>query len=426
MKKIVLYLLIFSILVLGCIPAMAQEEITVYLNNEKLVFDVAPLVVKERVLVPMRLIFEKLGATVQWYPETNSATVTTGYKGLSFSIGSPLMQNQWRTIELDVPVMAKDGRTLVPLRAISEAFGSTVKWDDESKSVIIYSEDFVDFSKEKPTQETVEVSDATELLNAIGSNKRIILTKDYYNLSNAGEVNNEYVEKETNFEGSFSGQYTIKNVVNMSIEGNAEIATDEINSHVLYFKNCGKITLSGLTVGHTEPADSYQCEGAVTRFDYCDTVNIENCNLYGCGAVGVYGLKAKNLLITNSKIYDCTFSGIWLTENSEAQVVKTEIFNCNLLSGFLRIDSSKIVLDNCNIHHITCDNQVTFVDTLSYADAPSEVIINNTVFENNTFFDIADSNTKISFNKCSFNYNNANIYIKDSIFSDCTLTLEKQ
>lgn len=430
MKNFLSFALVILLVFTTCIPAMASEEISVYFNNEKLDFDVPPTIINNRVLVPMRHIFEKLGAEVEWYGETGTATATIGYRYISITIGSPLMDTQRTPIELDVPAIASDGRILVPLRAISESFESTVKWDESTNSVFVYSKDFVDYSQELPEQEVIEVATATELLKSIGSNKKIILTSDYYNLSDTEEFENEFIEKEPSYFENSPGQYTIKNVVNMEITGNAEIAIDELSVDVLRFENCGKITLSGITAGHTKPAEHYECEGAVTRFNYCDNIKIEKCNLYGCGAEGIYSQASTNIAVTDCKIYDCTYSGIWLTDNSDAKVSKTEFFDCDLFGGFLRIDDSQITLDECNIHDMICDDQTPFIDSFSsihlepaksYHEVLTKVTINNSTFKNNTFYEISEKYISITFNHCTFEGNNAQINPNEKIFNDCTV-----
>ena len=117
-----------------------SNEIKIYLNNEQLKFDITPITEKDRTLVPMRAIFEALGAEVEWENETRTATATKNGITVSVTIDSNKMQKNGEDIELDVPArLVGDSRTLVPLRAISEAFGCQVEWDEELQRVDIYS-----------------------------------------------------------------------------------------------------------------------------------------------------------------------------------------------------------------------------------------------------------------------------------------------
>ena len=88
----------------------------------------------------MRAIFEALGAEVEWENETQTATATKDGITVSVTIDSDRMLKNGEEIELDVPArLVEDSRTLVPLRAISEAFGCQVEWDEELQRVDIYS-----------------------------------------------------------------------------------------------------------------------------------------------------------------------------------------------------------------------------------------------------------------------------------------------
>ena len=190
MKRKILSMIIFVTLIfsISSFVVFANDEVfSVYLNNEKLEFDVPPEIVNNRVMVPMRAVFEKLGATVTWETDTNTAYAVDYNKmqGVAITVGKEQMIDiNMNIIPLDVPAITKNGRTLVPLRAISEAFGCNVDWLRTENTVNIYCEGFIDYSNESE-QITVQVSTVDELLNNIGSNKRIVLISEYYNLSDA-------------------------------------------------------------------------------------------------------------------------------------------------------------------------------------------------------------------------------------------------
>ena len=73
-----------------------SNEIKIYLNNEELKFDITPITEKDRTLVPMRAIFEALGAEVEWENETRTATATKNGITVSVTIDSNKMQEEWR------------------------------------------------------------------------------------------------------------------------------------------------------------------------------------------------------------------------------------------------------------------------------------------------------------------------------------------
>jgi len=117
--------------------APAADNITVKLNGSALSFDVAPQIINDRTMVPMRKIFESLGATVDWNGDTRTITSTKGDTSIVMAIDNPVMTVNGAEVTLDsVPVIVND-RTLVPVRAIAESFGSTVDWDGATKTVTI-------------------------------------------------------------------------------------------------------------------------------------------------------------------------------------------------------------------------------------------------------------------------------------------------
>lgn len=142
MKKNFLIFAMTCIMALGCTSCNAENiennnDITVIVNGIAVEFDQKPVIVDERTLVPLRTIFEALGATVDWNGETQTVTSTRANTTVSLTIGSDIMTKNDMTYTLDVPAQIINERTLVPVRAIAEAFGSVVDWNGETQTVII-------------------------------------------------------------------------------------------------------------------------------------------------------------------------------------------------------------------------------------------------------------------------------------------------
>ncbi len=422
--KLISFILTVTLLLTMSVTVFANQSIEVYLNNEKIQFDVEPLVVNGRTMVPMRAIFEKLGAEVTWDNGTNTAVAYKNdeMKGVAVTIGSPYMVDiNLKAIPLDVPAMLHNGRTLVPLRAVSEAFDCDVIWDGETSTVNIYSKGFVDFSKES-AQTTIEVSTVDELLNNIGSNKHIILTEDYYNLSDAGAINNPHVTKQQYWDDSYIDGYIIKNVINMTIEGNAQIATDDIYADVLTFENCGKITLDGLTIGHTEYFDKYRCEGAVVALMDCQKITVKNCNLYGCGAIGVKADAVADLLIDKTNIYDCSFSAVTFSQCKNTNVNESNIYDSIYFSGLCQIDNSTVTFNKCVVRDNETNGWEGFIITNDWSGTDSIIAWNDCKFINNTFDVITNYETKyLVFSNCEFENNAGNMEHPSAIYLNCSL-----
>lgn len=115
--------------------------------NDHIVFsDVAPYIKKNRTFVPIRFIAEELGFDVKWDAKTKTVTMTEGDSTVVVTIGSRTMLVNGKPYKLELPAEITDGRTFVPLRAISEAFGKKVEYSSDYRAVCIG--DDVKFNKD--------------------------------------------------------------------------------------------------------------------------------------------------------------------------------------------------------------------------------------------------------------------------------------
>jgi len=117
----------------------AQPPISVLLDGTPLTFDVPPQTMDGRTMVPMRAIFEALGAEVDWDAATQTATGTKDGTVVVLQIGSTSPTVNGSVVTIDAPGVVIDGRTLVPLRFVAESFGVDVDWDGETRTITITS-----------------------------------------------------------------------------------------------------------------------------------------------------------------------------------------------------------------------------------------------------------------------------------------------
>ena len=118
------------------------DAVMVLINGVELKADVPAQIIDERTMVPMRAIFETLGANVSWIEDYQAIIATKGATLIAMQIGVNTLSmstigGEDKNIEIDVPPQIVDDRTLVPVRAISEALGCTVGWDDATRTVTI-------------------------------------------------------------------------------------------------------------------------------------------------------------------------------------------------------------------------------------------------------------------------------------------------
>ena len=126
--------LLFSMLAL---PVMAEQGIKVVLNGTELSFEVPPQIIGGRTMVPMRRIFEALGAEIEWAGDSQTITAVKNDIVIIMQINNNAMKVNGREITLDVPPQVVNDRTLVPVRAVAEGLNAEVTWDVETQTVRI-------------------------------------------------------------------------------------------------------------------------------------------------------------------------------------------------------------------------------------------------------------------------------------------------
>ncbi len=96
-----------------------------------------PVIVNDRTLVPLRAIFEAMGAEVDWNDETKTVIATREDTTISLTIGSDQLIVNGEAVTIDVPAQIINDRTMIPVRAIAESFGCNVNWNQKAKRVAI-------------------------------------------------------------------------------------------------------------------------------------------------------------------------------------------------------------------------------------------------------------------------------------------------
>ena len=145
-KKVLPGVLAVAMLVSGMAAVNAEDEIRVLVEGEQVTFDQSPVMRNDRVLVPLRAVSEALGCEVHWYENTQSIGI--GREGSSLDevvlkVGYPrvltLTDNNIveKVTEIDQPPIIENDRTLVPVRALAEAVGADVEWDEETQTVMV-------------------------------------------------------------------------------------------------------------------------------------------------------------------------------------------------------------------------------------------------------------------------------------------------
>ena len=156
MKRVLSMILVVALTLSLCLPIVHAEDnsIKVMLNGTYVDFDVEPQLINDRTMVPFRAIFEAMGATVQWDQDLWQATGEKDGKKVSMIIDSTEVvvtnNGEEKIISIDQAPTLVDGRTLVPVRFVAQAFDKIVAWDNDERTVIIFDlEYFVERLQEK-------------------------------------------------------------------------------------------------------------------------------------------------------------------------------------------------------------------------------------------------------------------------------------
>ena len=118
---------------------LPNNPVYVKFNDDILGFDEPPIIEDGSTLVPMRFLFEQMGADVEWDSETQTATATLDNTAVTFSIDNINAEVNKTPAQMDVPARLVNGKTMVPLRFLSENMGYDVDWDADSRTAIVNS-----------------------------------------------------------------------------------------------------------------------------------------------------------------------------------------------------------------------------------------------------------------------------------------------
>ena len=165
---------------MALVPTVQASDITVKVNGEEIHPEMAPVIVEERTLVPLRAVSEALGCDVSWDADTKGITLCDGNnlyftwidKDHAFKTSATALED---TTVMDVSPTIMNDYTMVPLRAISEMFGATVNWDGGASTVTIdYTKKNVEegLAKKFETYEKVLNSD-----NSLETQKQVLNQK---------------------------------------------------------------------------------------------------------------------------------------------------------------------------------------------------------------------------------------------------------
>lgn len=358
-KKIFIVLLLFT---LWSIPVFAQD-IKVSVDGEYINFDVKPVLENGSVLVPVRGIFEKLGAQVNYLAESKKILINNQGINIELILDDRTAKvNDFKTY-LTTPPKSMNGRTLIPLRFASEYLGADVSWDQGNYTVFIKSK-----------------NEAIKLLN------QAFLTQ-----YGSTYITNHYYSPARSIPFSFSGSY--------SMEYQSQDQRLLINAHregrikeKFYSKTIGTGSENGMAVNFQSEQlydfatyKSYRNQGnGWSRYDLTEE-EIENLSGFRGLLMTLFNKSGEQVKLEKQKI-----------ESKEYYVVSCNFLNANTEQARLLIEILKANFEFMLEAPDQVSGQVKFI-----IDPTSLLIIKeemNIAFKNKMYGDEAKYRAEYSFN----------------------------
>lgn len=244
MKKIISVVIGIALIASVFTMQVSAQKIKVLYNGEEIAFDVSPKIKDGRVMVPMRAVFEAFGAKVKWDGESRTITAKKKSDTIEMTVDSEKMKKNDETVEYDVSPEIEDGRTLIPIRAVSELLDLEVEWDEKTKTVEI-SESEEDDDSWKDNKQEIDLSEFTVTGSGNTAENGIITITEAGDYTVTGECKD--------------GQILIdsKGKVKLRLSG---MSLTNKNGAAIYVKDADKafITLEDGTENYLQDGESYE------------------------------------------------------------------------------------------------------------------------------------------------------------------------
>ncbi|MEK4478654.1 copper amine oxidase N-terminal domain-containing protein [Paenibacillus sp. FSL R5-0876] len=183
-KIITFFVVMISFAILSSSQAFADDsDLKCYLDGKQLHFNVSPILKDGVTYVPMRSIFEALGATIKWDNHAKSVSAVKGDINIFYLVKEGRVIVNAKENEHVLKGINFQNNTLVPLRFISEVLGSSVTWDEGAKSIYITSP----VAEEKliaPVNRTISVGSQEQSKSLSDERNRFVINVKHYGIKN--------------------------------------------------------------------------------------------------------------------------------------------------------------------------------------------------------------------------------------------------
>jgi N-acetylmuramoyl-L-alanine amidase len=193
MKKIVLSMLSLLFIFVFMLPqlshaATGSSDIPLYLNGKKLMPEISPQLVGNTSIVPIRIISEELGGKVTWSQTESKVTIRKGQTVIQLWINKKDAQVNGKSYLLEEAPRLIAGNTLVPVRLVAENMGIQVKWDNNTRSVVLIKAADTTTPDTKPVQPPPVVTPEVSNPNGYPELRSIVLTGNQLQVQASGSI----------------------------------------------------------------------------------------------------------------------------------------------------------------------------------------------------------------------------------------------
>lgn len=195
------------------VKAAETKPIMIIVDNEEIETDTPPVIINGRLLVPVRTIFNALGAEIKWDDYSRTITATKGSLNIYLKIDDKNCLLNGEKIVLDVEPQIINNHTMIPLRFIAQSFGAEVFWVPEWNRVAIVTSSFKNPLSE---EEKKEEEPKAVVENQYGFSPPLILIADNKEKVFLGKLTTNEFEKDSIFNqfGEFGSKYSQKSIWN--------------------------------------------------------------------------------------------------------------------------------------------------------------------------------------------------------------------
>ncbi len=145
-----------------CTNAFAYDGVNLNINGKDITSEVAPRLINERTMVPVRAILEEIGASVNWNEEQRTVTAEKGNTKFSMALDEDFYTVNGKVVSMDSKAVIVKNRVLVPARYVAQAFGLKVEWNSDDKTVYINEGNATTEETTETTTEKVENTEVTQ------------------------------------------------------------------------------------------------------------------------------------------------------------------------------------------------------------------------------------------------------------------------